>query len=319
MKKLFCTALVAAIGVLTAEEPAAVAKAALEKVVPGTITYRDANGWLYSRNELTHLAKGELVNGGAGKVSAAKRNQDPAPALVKFNDELKALGIKLIVVPVPPKAAVAPFAGLQKGDAMKYLKPFYAELRDKGLEILDLSDVFIKSDQDMYCKTDAHWSPAGIRVAAAELAKAISLRGAAALPLTDSVVTVSGDLAKSLDAKNPETEKISLATVGGKALDESSQVLIIGDSHTLVFSTGGDMLAEKAGFAELLAAELKMPVDRIGVKGSAATAVRIDLYRKAAKDPAWLQNKKYVIYCFTCREFTESTSGWVSVPVLKRR
>jgi len=318
MKKLFsCIALMAAAGILTAAEPAEAAKAALAKVAPGTITCKDANSWLYSRNELAHLAKGELAGGKVVKVSAAKRNQDPIPALVKFNDGLNALGIKLIVVPVPPKAAVVPFAGLQKGDAMKYLKPFYGELRAKGIEVLDLSDAFIKAGENTYCRTDAHWSPAGIQIAAAELAKLIPERGNAEFPLTAPALTVSGDLAKSLDPKDPEKETLLFSAVGGKTIDESSPVLLIGDSHTLVFSTGGDMLAEAGGLAEHLALKLKMPVDRIGVKGSAATAVRINLFRKGRKDPAWLKGKKFVIYCFSCREFTEAGSGWAPVPVMK--
>ncbi len=318
MKKLFsCIALLAAVGMLAAAEPSEAAKEALAKVARGTITYKDANNWLYSRNELAHLAKGGLANGGVVKISAAKRNQNPIPALVKFNDGLKALGIKLIVVPVPPKAAAVPFSGLQKGDAMKYLKPFYDELRAKGIEVLDLSDAFMGAGEKTYCRTDAHWSPHGIQVAAAELAKLIPVRGNAEFPLTAPALTVSGDLAKSLDPQNPEKENLLFTVVGGKTIDENSPVLLLGDSHTLVFSTGGDMLAEAGGLAEHLALQLKMPVDRIGVKGSAATAVRINLFRKCRKDPAWLKNKKYVVYCFSCREFTESTSGWTPVPVMK--
>ena len=236
---------------------------------------------------------------------------------MKFNRELQALGIKLIVVPVPPKAAVVPFAGLQKGDAMKYLKPFYAELRAKGIEVLDLSDAFMEAGEKTYCRTDAHWSPLGIQVATAELAKIIPLRGNAEFALSAPMLTVSGDLAKSLDSKQPEQEQIAFTVVDGKTIDENSPVLIIGDSHTLVFSTGGDMLAKAGGLAEHLALKLKMPVDRIGVKGSAATAVRINLFRKGRKNPAWLKDKKFVIYCFSCREFTESTSGWTPVPVTK--
>ena len=30
------------------------------------------------------------------------------------------------------------------------------------------------------------------------------------------------------------------------------------------------------------------------------------------------QGKKFVIWCFSAREFTESTSGWVVVPVVKK-
>ena len=79
------------------------------------------------------------------------------------------------------------------------------------------------------------------------------------------------------------------------------------------------MLSSNGGLAEQLAAELKMPVDRIGVMGSASTVVRINLFRKASKNPEWLKNKKYVIYCFTAREFTESPAGWVKVPVLRKK
>ena len=95
-------------------------------------------------------------------------------------------------------------------------------------------------------------------------------------------------------------------------------MLLLGDSHTLFLSSGGDMLAENAGLAECLAAELKMPVDRIGVKGSASTVVRTNLYRKAAKSPDWIKGKKIVIWCFSAREFTESTSIWPKVPIQKK-
>ena len=230
---------------------------------------------------------------------------------------MNAIGISLILVPVPPKAAVYPFTGLQKGEAMKYLKPFYEELRAKGLDVLDLSETFLNSDaSDLYCRTDAHWSPAGITVAAEELAKKIDLKGTKTFAADTSRVTIAGDLARSLDPGSPETEEVTLQTIPG-AIDESSPVLLIGDSHTLVFSTGDDMLATDAGLAEVLASKLGMSVDRIGVKGSAATAVRINLFRKGMKDKDWLRNKKYVIYCFSCREFTESSSGWGMIPVSK--
>ena len=318
MKKIHAVALsVLTVTASFAADVAAVARELAAKAAPGTITYKAENGWLYSKNELAHLAKGELAKGRVKTVSAAKRNQDPIPALVKFNEGLKALGIKLIVVPVPPKAAVVPFPGLEKGDAMKYLKPFYDELRAKGIEVLDLSDAFVEAGEKTYCRTDAHWSPLGIQIAAAELAKLIPFRGREEFPLSAPMLTVSGDLAKSLDPNKPEQEQIAFTAVGGKTIDENSPVLIIGDSHTLVFSTGGDMLAKAGGLAEHLALKLKMPVDRIGVKGSAATAVRINLFRKGRKNPAWLKGKKFVIYCFSCREFTESTSGWAPIPVMK--
>jgi len=319
MKKMLCIALAAVSAVLAAAEPAQLAAEAGKRVSAGTITMKDSNGWLYSKNELTHLSKGDLAKGAIVKAAVSKKNQDPIPALVKFNDDLKSLNIRLVLVPVPPKSAIMPFSGIQKGEAMKYLKPFYDELRAKGIDVLDLSDVYLKSGKgDLYCKTDAHWSPSGIAAAADELAKKINLKGNEKFAVTSSVQKISGDLAKSLYAADPETEEITLQTVSGRVLDENSPVLLIGDSHTLVFSAGGDMLASNAGLAEILASKICTPVDRIGVKGSAATAVRINLFRKAMKNPNWLKNKKYVIYCFTCREFTEAVSGWTIVPVIKK-
>ena len=203
---------------------------------------------------------------------------------------------------------------------MVYLRPFYKELRAQGIDVLDLSEKYLsEADKHFYCRTDAHWAPAGIAVAAEELAKRIELRGKEKFQSATSALTIAGDLAKSLDPAKPETESIAFTTIDGKTVDESSPILLIGDSHTLVFATGGDMLAENGGLAEHLAMLLKMPIDRIGVKGSAATAVRINLYRKAMRDPQWLKNKKFVIYCFSCREFTESSSGWVKVPVAKKQ
>ena len=322
MKKLYAALLSAVAATpIFAAEVAAVAGSLAAKATPGTITVKAENGWLYSKNELAHLAKGEIVKGEIVKKSACRKpaNADPLPALKAFNDELAKRGIKLIVVPVPPKLAVEPCAPLQRGEAMIYLRPFYQELRAQGIDVLDLSETYLaKPNEHFYCRTDAHWNPVGIGAAAEELAKRIDLRGAAEFPEAASELGISGDLAKSLNPKQPEQEQIAFTAVGGKTVEETSPVLLIGDSHTLVFSTGGDMLAGHGGLAERLAVLLKMPVDRIGVKGSAATAVRIDLYRKAVKNPQWLGNKKFVIYCFSCREFTESASGWVKVPVAKK-
>ncbi|MBR4665139.1 MAG: hypothetical protein IKO93_14835 [Lentisphaeria bacterium] len=321
MRKLFASIVFAAAIPVLAADVDAVAGGLAAKAAPGTITYKAENGWLYSKNELAHLAKGELAGGKVAKKSACRKpaNADPKPALKMFNDELAKRGIKLILVPAPPKIAIEPCAPLKRGEAMVYLRPFYKELRAQGIEVLDLSETYLsKPDGHFYCRTDAHWNPVGIRTAAEELAKLIPLRGGKTFSGAASALTVPGDLARSLNSASPEKETLDAVIFKENVVDETSPVLLLGDSHTLVFSTGGDMLAKGAGLAELLAEKLKMPVDRIGVKGSAATAVRINLYRKAVKNPAWLRNKKYVIYCFSCREFTESTSGWVKVPVAKK-
>lgn len=318
MKK-FGIALGILIGIVAgAAELSDFAKEQAGKAVPGTITLQGPDGWLYSRNELEHLSRGELAGGKAAKASVAMKNPDPIPAIQSFNDALKAAGIRLILVPVPPKTAVYPFGGLKPGEAAKYLKPFYDELRARGITVLDLTDDFIAArEQNVFCKTDAHWSPAGIQLAARKIKDAVGMEGKTPFRTENKTLRVSGDLALSLNAKNPASETVTVREVKGNAFDENSPVLLLGDSHTLIFSNGGDMLAKDAGLGEQLAAELKMPVDRIGVKGSASSVVRINLYRKASKDAEWLKNKKVVLWVLTCREFTEAPNGWMRVPVFK--
>jgi len=100
--------------------------------------------------------------------------------------------------------------------------------------------------------------------------------------------------------------------------DRDSPVLVLADSHGLVFHDGGDMYAKGAGLVDLLSAELGAPVDLIATRGSGATPVRITLARRARRDRTYLARKKVIIWCFAAREFTESFSGWRKVRLLPR-
>ncbi len=321
MKKCLFSAILTILFCITvsALSPADAIKKALEK--SPRMAYKAENNIFYSASELRHIAKGELAGGNVIKVAAAtrKRNADPVAALKNFNDQLKSLGISLIVMPVPPKTAIYPLPGMQIGDTAKYLYPFYDELRARGIDVLDLTGIFIQNSANMpYCRTDAHWSPAGVELAARELAKKITLRGDKKYICSTKDICFAGDLAKAVSPENPEKESVRLKSVNDKIFAENSPILVIGDSHTLIFSSGKDMLAENSGLCELLAVETGLPIDRIGIKGSAASAVRVDIFRKAAKNPQWLKNKKYIIYCFSSREFTEAVSGWAKIPVLRK-
>ncbi len=86
----------------------------------------------------------------------------------------------------------------------------------------------------------------------------------------------------------------------------------MGDSHTLVFHDP-DLYARGAGLPDHLALHLGFPVDLVGIRGSASTTMRIELLRRRDN----LKGKKLVVWCFSCREFTESTTGWRKVPVIR--
>jgi alginate O-acetyltransferase complex protein AlgJ len=133
-----------------------------------------------------------------------------------------------------------------------------------------------------------------------------------------------GDLASLVgrDGRKLPLEKIAVQSVSEKGTgaavqdDPNSPLLLLGDSHTLIYHDR-DFLPVRAGLVDQLALQLGFAPDLIGTSGSGATPVRINLYRRSGKDPNYLEKKKVVVWCFAAREFTEATEGWAKVPVAK--
>lgn len=287
------------------------------------------DGWLFLRSELRHIGVGPFWGEAAAKVSKATSpdKADPIPAILDFHAQLKALGIELILAPVPCKALVYP-EKLTGQDAPARLdaahQAFFKLLEEKGVKVLDLADVFWKekggADRPLlYCKTDTHWSPYGCEVAARAIkaqlgAPAWLAAKPDAFPAKAEKRTIVGDLT---EGKGSEELALRVVQAPQAALeDKASPVLLLGDSHTLVFHAGADLHGTGAGLADQLAVELGMAVDVIGVRGSGATPARVNLMRRAKADPAYLTGKKVVIWCFAAREFTES-SGWSLVKLVR--
>lgn len=308
----------------------------LEKTKAAAVAGND--GWLFFGGELRLLSLGKFWGDDARKVSRAHKPElaDPLPAILDFQQQLKVRGIELLVVPVPPKAAIYPekiVAGsdVRANDPAATLHRFYEELRAAGVDVLDLSALFIQNREHqrgpVFCKTDSHWSGIGCVLAAQAITEKV--RGKMEKPaMAKEYVAewkdaqINGDLDGLLahDTRKPGAEKIAIQTVtekgNGRAVepDANSPVLLLGDSHTLVYH---DFLAERAGLLDQLAAQLGFAPDLIGTRGSGATPVRINLYRHASKDAGYLAKKKVVVWCFAAREFTEATEGWAKVPLAK--
>ncbi|MBN1647173.1 MAG: hypothetical protein JW874_04000 [Spirochaetales bacterium] len=294
-----------------------------------------SDSWYFLRSELVHLAAGQFWGAAAGKVSRAQKpdEADPLPAIIDLNNQLKKKGIELIFLPVPAKAMLYP-EKLDKSVTLKdntridsLHQEFYRLLRDNGVQVLDIMPQLVakrNGNDPVYCRTDAHWSALACEIAAAEAAKLIRTKRWYKTIAKQEYVTktqdisVSGDLVNRQD--NPPKETIHLRLVTDRngqyvSATEDSPVVLMGDSHTLVFHEGGDMLAKGAGLADQLAFELGFAPDLIGVRGSGSTASRINLFRKSKTNPEYLSGKKTVIWCITVREFSESTGGWKKVPV----
>lgn len=312
-------------------------------------TIRGADGWLFSRPELRHLTVGPFWGEAARAVSTATNEEwrDPVPAIVQFNNDLKALGVELLLVPVPPKASIYAdkLSEAVKPDADGRLprvdtehQAFHKILRDQGVQVLDLTPVMLNlrraratdaAKPEANCQTDTHWSPGTIEAVAAEIARWIAGRpwhdAAAHIEYASrrADLTITGDLTAFLpEAGRPGRETFTGVRFVGRpdAPDRpvepslESPVLLLGDSHTLVFSIGGEMHCTGAGLPDQLAMELGGPIDLLGKMGSGATPTRVDLFRRA-KEPGYIEGKKLVIWCFRGMEFTENPGGWRPLPV----
>lgn len=303
---------------------------------------RGKDNWLFFTTELKSLGVGaEFWGDNAAKVShiATPDAQDSLAAILDFKAQCDKAGVELILVPVPAKATIYPDFISEK-ITMENDKPaprldvfheaYYKVLRDKGINVIDLTPAFLEHRDDadglLYCKTDTHWSGLACVLTAQLLAEQIKER-----PWLKDVVKhqyeaeqrdveVTGDLAGMLDDKTIPKEKLKLTVVNEKTaagqtpIDSwrESPVVLLGDSHNLIFHGGDDMLYKGAGLADQLAMQLGFPVDLVAVRGSGATPARRNLARR--KDN--LAGKKLVIWCFTTREFTEG-QGWSKVTVVR--
>ena len=306
---------------------------AVEKENAGAIAGVD--GWLFLSSEIRFLSVGQFWGDEAAKVSRAHKaeSSDAMPAIVDFHEQLEKRGIDLILLPVPPKAAIYPEKFLSDVDlrgeaAMPFLVRFYGELRNRGIDVVDLTPALLQNRTSehgsVFCKTDSHWSGFGCVLAAQAIADKLRQKFTAQTRKNYAPewkeTEIKGDLVDLLGSKTKknEPEKITVRAISEKDTgaavtpDPNSPLLILGDSHTLVYH---EFHAEKAGLIDQLAHELGFAPDLIGTRGSGATAVRISLYRHVRKNPDYLSKKKVIVWCFAAREFTESDQGWEKEPV----
>lgn len=327
----------------------ACSKQAEEAASADRMTIRGTDGWLFLTREVRHMGVGPFWGKDAVAVSRSSRakHADPLPAIVDFNAQLAKAGIELWLVPVPPKSSI--YADKLCPDLIAdggirvdpHHQSFFELLTSKGVNVVDLAPAFLAAREDdekqgpVYCKTDTHWSPRGCRLAAVQLAGEIGKRDWSKslqkqkLDGRETVLEITGDLARivaeasgasAVREKLPAKSVVAKGEAGGKPVgtDSASPVLLLGDSHCLVFQIGGeDMHAQGTGLAAQLALELGAPVDMIGVRGSGSTSARRNLLFKARRDKTYLPGKKLVIWCFAARDFTESTEGWRKFTIIK--
>lgn len=301
------------------------------------------DGWLYPASELRALSVGRFWGPDAAAVSRAAKPEsaDPLAAILDFQQQLNRAGLQLIVLPVPAKSVIYPEPLAQADGPIRWSdsvsaegsrldrwqREFYDVLQQAGVDVLDLVPQFQKERLGagglLYCRTDSHWTPRGARLAADAVSEKIGnadwLRQMVRHEsvIREGTLKVRGDLADLQPGVPSESESVpvmSVTTAAGQpvsAVDRSSPVVVLGDSHTLIFHDP-EMFGSASGFVDFLSQGLGIPLDLVGVRGSGATTTRIELLRRRDR----MAGKRVVIWCFSFREFTESETGWRKVPVI---
>jgi SGNH hydrolase-like domain, acetyltransferase AlgX len=241
-------------------------------------------------------------------------------AIADFSEQLKKAGISLAVLPVPPKALVQGDAlgiSAEEGQKMRAgWNNIISGLASRGVQAIDLLPDYTSAKEPAFCLRDTHWSGLGIDLAVARIVPAMQAVGIAADSTAGNSpawkdVTIQGDL-------GGEPEKVKLRVHQGVApKGPPTSVLLLGDSHVLVFHQGGEMHTTGAGLAEQLSFVLGSAPEVLGVRGSGATSSRLQLHRRIRSSPDYLSGKKLVVWVFAGREFTEADM-WKKVPVFPR-
>lgn len=301
----------------------------------GSSVVKGIDGWLFLKQELRHLGAGRFWGEDAATVTRTKNKSfaDPVPTIVEYNNLLKEKGITLYLMPVPPKGLVYPdklAEGIDQIAAEEdraLYEEFYGVLERSGVKTINLMPLLLENRDktNVYCKTDTHFSGTGLTLFAEAVANVIkkaewySVVPKRKYQQTVQKVAIKGDLTQMAGGTGA-AEELELVIVSGKAdgqpvkSDLKSPVILLGDSHTLVFNAGGDLHARGGGLFDNLSARIGFPVDLLGVRGSGVTPARIKLFQRSKKDDKYLEGKKILIWCFAAREFT-GPGGWRKIPV----
>jgi hypothetical protein len=292
-------------------------------------TIMGLDGQLFSRSGTDYLLDENLIE---MPVAPSKDNASPARAIdeiVEFKNQLEALGIDLIYVPVPAREEVYPDKLSADAPAHHLVTPqltkFMQALTDAGVEVVDLREAFLdertKHDDLLYPNTEVHWGAYGIRRGAAEIAPRLHRYGAEVgtepIHYTEKIfrTTSTGNLIESLpDADKPkygpfEQDVAQVLRPDGTPYQDvdNSPVIVMGDSFTMWFVKFG------ASISAHLAKELGYPVTNVASKGGGPKVPRV----LAEKGPDFLQGRRVVVWVMVSRYLSDPMAQqWEHPPAL---
>jgi alginate O-acetyltransferase complex protein AlgJ len=290
--------------------------------------YLGRDPWLFYRADVDHVIGPPFLDPGRLKhrLQTGRIQPDPIKAIVDFRNQLAARGIDLVVVPVSVKPSIegqmlaASHANRVEASVAlpnPSFNEFKARLEREKVRVFDPSTILVEQGKitPLYLQTDTHWRPETMEIVAERLADFLRLPAWPA-PTSTSIVekeiVARGDIAAMLKLTKGEkffpAEKVTIRqVVTGNGLwrpSKESEVLLLGDSFSNIFSFEAMGWGESAGFAEHLSFALHRPVDCILRNSDASFATREILSNELARGRDRLAGKKVVIWEFATRELS---------------
>ena len=297
------------------------------------------DGWLYFTPGVLHVGGPGFLDGTTQQnrekeaLDAGKEalHADPLQAIVAFQQALLQRGARLVLLPMPDKAALepgplhgAPGGASRPAQNIDYER-FLVELRSRGVAVFDArQSAPVPREKPLYLAQDTHFAPFFMELIARDLANMVGQLGVlpalAQAPLLHAVPQPAsrvGDLVDML--KLPDEQQLfqpqsvlvhQVQTESGDAWepDPAADVLLLGDSFTNIFSLEGMGWGSASGLGPHLALALHRPIDVIAQNDSGAFATRQALSRELQAGQDRLAGKRVVIWEFASREL--SVGDW---------
>ena len=280
--------------------------------------YLGRDRWLFYRPDVDYVTGPPFLDPKImiRRVHAAAVQPDPVKAILNFRDQLRERGIDLIVLPVPMKPGVESdklSASARRNGLLQNASfaEFKTQLENAGMRVFDPGSALIQRSPPLYLETDTHWRPETMEFVAENLAAFIRTpQRSTTLQMAERTVSGVGDIARMLKlpksdnaypAETVTIHEITAANLPWRSSKES-EILLLGDSFSNIFSLTALGWGESAGFAEHLSRALGRPLDCILRNSDGAFATREILSRELARGRDRLAGKKLVIWEFAERE-----------------